>query len=87
MFSLLAQTERIGVVRLRGRSFCFGHTVFAARRIVLLFAATFLPTLGLGLAAHFHALSWQRANSMLIFSLLLPGFSFVLGARHKRERS
>lgn len=59
----------------------------AVARIVLLFAATFLPTLGLGLAAHFHALSWQRANSMLIFSLLLPGFSFVLGARHKRERS
>jgi hypothetical protein len=58
-----------------------------ALHVALLFVTTFLPVIGLSLAAHFHAISWQRANSMLVFSLMLPALAFLVGQRQNRERS
>ena len=54
--------------------------------VALLFAGTFLPVVALYAAAHFHAISWQRANTMLVVSLLLPAARFASADRPK-ERS
>lgn len=55
--------------------------------VALLFGATFLPVIAIYAAARFHAISWPRANTMLIVSLLLPAVRFAAADRQRRERS
>ncbi|HET9933320.1 MAG TPA: hypothetical protein VFQ35_21595 [Polyangiaceae bacterium] len=58
-----------------------------AAQVALLFLTTFLPVIALYAAAQVRAISWPRANTMLIFSLLIPAARFSAAEREKRERS